>query len=398
VIRPAGSMISTQASGTEVKSHVKIGESTSKFASPVFLMINSFETGGSERQFALLAEALDLPVHLGCIMRRGSFLAEFGDIPTFGLGGSLYRLKSLKTRIRLARHLRAQGIAIAHSFDFYTNLTLIPTARMARVPVVIGSQRQLGNLLTKAQSRVQTLMFRWCDAVVCNSRAAADLLIADGLPERLVVVIGNGLPPCAFAETEPALPRLPARLRVGMIARMNALYKNHAMFLRAAAIVKARFPEVEFLLVGDGPLRPDLERLAADLSLPPQVHFLGDRRDITAILASLDVSVLPSVSESLSNVILESMAASVPVVASHVGGNVELLNNDRGILVNHSDEHGLAGAIERLLCNPSLRAALGQNAKEFARTNFTIQNMSKRHEELYEELLKKKLPNKTPAI
>jgi glycosyltransferase involved in cell wall biosynthesis len=383
--------------GTELKNDQNSAVSTRNSPFPVFLMINSFETGGSERQFANLAGALDtqrFPVHLGCIMQRGSFLADVGEVPTFGLGGSLYGLRSVAARIRLARHLRSLGISVAHSFDFYTNLTLIPAARMARVPVVIGSQRQLGDLLTKAQSRVQVGMFRWCDAVVCNSKAAADLLIRDGIPADRVVVIGNGLLPSAFAETAAALPPIPGRLRVGMIARMNALSKNHDVFLRAAAIIKHKFPDAEFLLVGDGPLRAELERLASDLSIQAQVRFLGDRRDIPAVLASMDISVMPSASESLSNVILESMAAAVPVVANRVGGNVELLDQDRGLLLDHSNERAFADAIEKLLDDAWLRATLGQNAKRFAKANFSLETVRTRHEELYQELLQKKLSKK----
>src|SRR5580692_6277055 len=143
----------------------------------VFLMIQTLETGGSERQFSALAQSLDpanFRVNLGCIRQRGTFLDELGEIPQFRLGGSLYGMQSLRTRFQLARHLRQAEIAIAHAFDFYANLTLIPAARMARVPVVIGSQRQLGDLLSWAQSRVQFTMFRWCAVVICNSQAAAD--------------------------------------------------------------------------------------------------------------------------------------------------------------------------------------------------------------------------------
>ena len=118
-------------------------------------MINSLETGGSERQFAELARSLDpgaFKVHLGCLQKRGTFLDANG-MHHFGLGGSLYRWKSMRSRYRVARFMRASGVAIAHAFDFYTNLMLIPAARMARIPVVIGSQRQLGDLLTPGQRR-----------------------------------------------------------------------------------------------------------------------------------------------------------------------------------------------------------------------------------------------------
>src|ERR1700676_371638 len=95
----------------------------------VFLMTDSFQTGGSERQFATLAQALDpslYRVHLGCIQKRGTFLEGLGEVSQFGLGGSLYGVHSIGTRLRLRRNLRRLGIAVAHAFDFYTNLTLIP--------------------------------------------------------------------------------------------------------------------------------------------------------------------------------------------------------------------------------------------------------------------------------
>jgi glycosyltransferase involved in cell wall biosynthesis len=209
-------------------------------------------------------------------------------------------------------------------------------------------------------------------------------------------VIGNGLPPEAFAETRPALERSSEVLRVGMIARMNTRSKNHHLFLRAAARLRKRFPAMQWVLVGDGPLRPELEREARNLGLGDNVLFLGDRRDIPAVLASLDITVLPSASESLSNGILESMAAGVPVVANRVGGNCELVTEDRGVLVPPNDEEALCGAIDRLLRDAPLRRVLGRNATAFARENFTLEHMRKRHEALYRELLEKKRSHRVP--
>lgn len=358
----------------------------------IFLMTNSLETGGSERQFVALAQTLDqrrFRTFLGCIMRKGPLAAQLGAIPEFRLGGSLYGWRSLLTRARLARHLRRKQVAVAHAFDFYTNLTLIPAARLAGVPVVLGSQRQLGDLLTNAQFRVQVDVFRLCDAVVCNSRAAAERLIDAGLPPQRVAVIGNGLAPEAFAPARPALPHKPGVLRVGMIARMNSHAKNHHMLLRAAARIAAHFDSVEFVLAGDGPLRPDLEREVERLGLGGRVLFLGDRRDVTAVLASVNVSVLPSQSESLSNSILESMAAGIPVVATNVGGNAELLGNDRGLLVA-PNESALAAGLERILADSNLRSRLAENAKAFALANFTLDRMRQQHEDLYCDLLARK--------
>jgi glycosyltransferase involved in cell wall biosynthesis len=359
----------------------------------LFLMTDSFQTGGSERQFAALAGALDpgaFQVHLGCIQRRGVFLEGAGPVHEFPLKGSLYGLQSVRTRLRLAQYLRRRRIAVAHAFDFYTNLTLIPAARMAGVPVIIGSHRQLGDLLTRQKLRVQAAAFELCDAVVCNSRAAADGLIAHGLRRSRVVVIGNGLPPTAFAETLPSIPRRTDTLRVGIIARMNTRSKNHDVFLRAATRLRTLFPNLECLLVGDGPLRGELEHQAKTLGLMDNVVFLGERQDIPAVLASLDVSVIPSSSESLSNTILESMAAGVPVIASRVGGNPELVTSDRGILVSPGEDEALAHSIGRLLRNPRMRLDLSRNAKQFVQNNFTLESMRTRYEQLYAELLEKK--------
>jgi glycosyltransferase involved in cell wall biosynthesis len=364
----------------------------------LFLMINTFETGGSERQFTLLAQTIGAPafqLHLGCVSHRGPLAAHFADVPQFPLGGSLFGWKSLRTRLSLSRHLRHHRVQVAHAFDFYANLTLIPAARFARVPVVIGSHRQLGDLMTPAQFRAQHAAFRWCDAVVCNSKAAADRLIATGLAPDKIAVIGNALPAEAFTATPALLPKRPGAARVGMVARMNHRYKNHSGFLRIAAqvhrnIAHQRMPDAEFVLVGDGPLRPELENEASSLGLGASAIFLGDRQDMPAVLASLDVAVLTSDSESLSNVILEAMAAGLPVVAYSVGGNSELLSHQRGALIPAGNETSFADAVEKLLADSALREQLGRNARQFANENFSLDRVRQRYEELYVTLLQKK--------
>ena len=363
-------------------------------------MINTFETGGSERQFTLLAQNIGAPafqLHLGCVSHRGPLAAHFGDVPQFPLGGSLFGWKSLRTRLNLSRHLRHHRVQVAHAFDFYANLTLIPAARFARVPVVIGSHRQLGDLMTPAQFRAQAAAFRWCDAVVCNSQAAADRLIATGLAPDKIAVIGNALPAEAFTAAPAVLPKRPGVLRVGMVARMNHRYKNHSGFLRIAAQVHQRMPDAEFVLVGDGPLRQQLENEASSLGLGASAIFLGDRQDMPAVLASLDVAVLTSDSESLSNVILEAMAAGLPVVAFSVGGNSELVNDQRGALVAAGNENDFANAIQSLLSDAHLREHQGSNARRFVEENFSLDRVRRRYEDLYLTLLEKKGRRKPTA-
>jgi L-malate glycosyltransferase len=359
----------------------------------LFLMVNTLETGGTERQFTGLAKALNseaFKLHLGCIRRVGPLVAEFAEIPEFDLGGSLYGWKSLLARLHLIRHLRGSHVQVAHAFDFYTNLTLIPAARLARVPVVVGSHRQLGDLLTQTQFRVQAAALRACDAVVCNSHAAADRLTAIGLAREKLVVIGNALPASAFESVPAALPSSPDTLRVCMVARMNAHYKNHRGFLRIAAQIREHMPKVEFILVGDGPGRQELEQYAMKLGIGQSVTFLGERRDIPAVLASMDLAVLTSDSESLSNVILEAMAARLPVVAYDVGGNSELVNDQRGALVTAHDENEFANSVRRLLSDASFRRRLGANAFQFVKANFSLDQVRRCYQDLYVSLVDRK--------
>jgi L-malate glycosyltransferase len=360
---------------------------------PVFLMLDSFETGGTERQFAALAKAMDrsrFAVSIACLQKKGAFLKDLGEVREFPLGGNLYGLRSMQARWQLARYLRRTGTLVVHAFDFYSNLFLIPAARLARIPVVIGSQRQMGDLLSRAKSRAQATALSWADAVVCNSQAARQALIDQGLKEERIAVIGNGLPPSMFEGARPALSRDSSRLRVGMIARMNTLAKRHDLFLRGAAAVCETFKEIEIVLVGDGPFRRELEKLASDLGIRDRVSFLGERHDIPGLLASIDVIVAPSDSESLSNAILESMAAGVPVIASRVGGNCEVIGEDRGILVAAGDEKGFREAIERLLRDSSLRGRFAGDAKRFAKANYSIEHMREQYQELYARLVSEK--------
>jgi L-malate glycosyltransferase len=364
----------------------------------LFLMANTFETGGGERQFVILAEGLKstrFDLKLGCLRKRGAFADGLDGIAEFPPGGSLFKLQAQRARIHLARHLRSNRVSIAHSFDFYSNLMMIPSARLAGVPIVVGSQRQLGDLISPFRNKVQNAVFRWCDRVVCNSCAAASRLQQAGIGKNKLVVIPNALPAEAFATTDSLLERVSGGVRIVMIARMNDPAKRHDILLQAAAQLAAKHSNLEFVLVGDGPLRPSLEEVAAKLGLrsdgaKSRVRFLGERRDISAVLAGCDVSVLPSMSESLSNSIMESMAAGVPAVACRVGGNEELIRDgENGFLVSAGSAEEIADRIERLVREPELRKAFGAAAKKDAQ-RFTVDRIRDEYEQFYGALLEEK--------
>ena len=351
-------------------------------------MADSLHTGGTERQFVTMVQALtggSFDVHSACLARSGVFSNDLAEVEEFSPGKNLFGMQSQRARFALARRMRQLGVSVAHAFDFYSNVMLIPAARMARIPVVIGSHRQLGDLMTSAKFSLQKQLFRLCDGVVCNSRAAADRLT--GLPKSKLHVIPNALPDATFEESSALLPRERGKLRVGMVARMNDPVKNHIGFLKMAARLQGEFQNLEFVLAGDGHLRSEIERTAAELGVAAKTIFLGDRRDIPAVLASIDVLVQPSLSESLSNVILEGMAAGVPVVAAEVGGNPELITDGETGFLTGLNEEELACSVANLLRDVNLRKRIGASARADAQRKYSISNIRQQYEDLYRSLL-----------
>jgi len=207
-------------------------------------------------------------------------------------------------------------------------------------------------------------------------------------------VIRNGVDVERFAPRPPdeALRSslgLPSRAPlVVAVSRLNPM-KGIDDLLKAAALLEGRFDEARFVIVGDGASRRDLEEQARLLGLAGRVLFTGTRLDVAAILSQAAISVAPSLSEGLSNVVLESMAAGVPVVATRVGGTPELLEDGvTGLLVPPCDAPALAVAIGRLLEDEPLARRLGEAARARAVDRFSMQHMVRQTEELYRALLR----------
>jgi L-malate glycosyltransferase len=366
----------------------------------VFLMANHFATGGTETQFVRLAKALSpekFRIRIGCIRRQGPLLEtlEAARIAEFRLDGGFFTSTALHSAWALAQHLRENRVEIAHSFSLYSNVLMIPIARMAGIAVVIGSQRQLGDLLTPLQRRAQNVCFRLCDRVVCNSRAAAERLLGrnrEDMENAKVAIIPNAVSQEFFDAGHASRNRRSGTIpTIGLVARMNTKAKNHELFLSAAARLSGKQLPFRALLIGDGPRRAELEKLAQKLDLADRVTFLGERRDVPQLLASLDILVLTSSSESSPNVIAEAMAAGVPVVATKVGGVPELITHARtGMLVASADEIELADTLEHCLRHSEVPKRLAQSARQFAVAYFSIEAVRNRYERLYDECLEQK--------
>jgi glycosyltransferase involved in cell wall biosynthesis len=178
----------------------------------------------------------------------------------------------------------------------------------------------------------------------------------------------------------------PGTLLFGSVGRLVPV-KNYACLIRAAHKVFESVPNAALLFVGDGPLQADLTALARELGIVNRVHFLNWRKDVPHLLRQLDVFVLSSFSEGMSNSILEAMTARKPVVATAVGGNTELVvENETGFLVPSDHPEKMAGALLALLRNETQRLAMGAAARKHIEAHFTLPQMMRNYQRVYLEV------------
>ena len=364
--------------------------------------------GGTENQFMALARQLDpsrFDLEFACLRRWGPFVQEVTDrqIPLVEYPVRTFRsLQALRQQARLARHITRNGIQIVHAYNFYGNVFAVPPAHFA-APVVIASVRDRAPYLTAMQKRVQRWACQFADCVLVNADAVRDWLIEEGYDESKIEVIRNGVDLTRFNE-----PRDPARIRrelalpadaplVVVVSRLTRL-KGLEQLLEAAALLRERHPDARVLIVGEtAPSETaylaELQRRAAQHRVSDRVIFMGLRSDVPALLAAADVSVMPSLNEALSNVLLESMAAGAPTVATRVGGTPEaLVDGATGLLVLPGDARAIADAVSRLLLDRVLAERLGLGARQVIRDQFSVERMVSATEHLYLDLLARKQP------
>jgi len=179
-------------------------------------------------------------------------------------------------------------------------------------------------------------------------------------------------------------------LVVGMVSRLVPI-KGVEYFIRAIPEIKKEMPRVKFLIVGDGPLKEGLEKLAENLGVGREIIFTGNRNDIPDFMAIFDVYVLTSLNEGLGRTLIEAMASGKCAVATRVGGVAEIvIDGETGILVEPKDPLGLKKAIVKLLTNKDLRDKMGNKAKERAKALFGVDTMIEKTEKLYQELARLK--------
>ena len=207
-----------------------------------------------------------------------------------------------------------------------------------------------------------------------------------GVPQKKLSIIHNGVAPKPALELEKPLPELPAEAVTGFIAARLHPEKNHRMLLEATRNVVKNRPEFHLLVAGQGELRSELETYAVDLGIAGNVHFLGARSDIGAILDRVQIGILSSINETFSVAILEYMRAGLPVVATRTGSlEDQVKDGQTGFLVPVGDVSALSNALEKLVADSGLRERLGQAGRDLQAREFTARGMSETYLKLFSE-------------
>jgi glycosyltransferase involved in cell wall biosynthesis len=281
-------------------------------------------------------------------------------------------------------------VAVVHTTELYSNIFGLPAAALASVPVRVANRREINPDKSPAQIAAQRAAYACAHKVVANSRAAADRLAAEGVPVRKIAVVSNGLELSQFVPRQRGLrgarpdagPDVPRR-KVVVVANLRS-EKGHEVLVDAAALVLPTFPDARFEIVGAGPELEPIRARAEARGVSRALAFLGHRDDVAARLAAADLFVLPSRSEAFPNAVLEAMAAGLPIVASGVGGILELIDHERtGLLCPAGDPAALGAAIARLMSDAPLAARLGEAARSEAAARYSFDRMVAAFDAIY---------------
>lgn len=364
-------------------------------ARPAILLIgDSLNLGGTEGQFTEVACRLDRSrwdVHVSCLKAEGPLQAKLdaAGVQVWSCGrGSFKSPRFLAAVWGLVRYLRVHRIELVHCFDFYSNVLGVLAARLAAVPAIIASQRSLGDMWSRGQNQAQKVALRLATVVLVNADAIRRRLVSGRIvPSGRVILIRNGVDLIRFCPI-PRVKNSVSPFVIGTVANLRP-EKGLDDLVRAALLVVQRVPMARFKIWGNGIHRPRLESLARDLGLNHVICFAGHTASIPDVLRDFQIFVLsPRMNEGFSNALLEAMAVGLPVVASRVGGNVELVEHEKtGLLVPPGDPAALAKAIIRLNEDPALALKLGDEGRERVRAEFGIQRMITQIEALYDRVL-----------
>lgn len=362
----------------------------------ILYVVLSLAPGGAERCVIELAGRLRdrFRATICCLDERGAWASEaerlgievvaLGRRPGFHPGLSR----------QLARVARETNTRILHCHQ-YSPFVYGALARLIdpRLRVIFTEHGRLSDASPSKKRRIANMVLgRLASGCYAVSEDLKRFLIAEGFAEARLHVVLNGIEPgespslSARAVSRQALGVGANRLIIGTVARLDPV-KNLTMLIRAFGRMRGRCPSSTLAIVGDGQERGLLEAEANRLGLSESVHFIGHRSDARALLAGMDLFVNCSVTEGVSLTLLEAMAAGVPVVATGVGGNPEVVSHQQtGWLVPAGDDDALARALIELSESPNTRRQLADAAREDVERRFSIARVADTYAAIYQRV------------
>ena len=366
----------------------------------ILLCIDHLDPGGAQRQIIELAKRLpssEFAITVCNLDQKKAMLKkeiEEMDITVKLL--SQHGFFDLKTLIKLYNFIKKNNFDIVHTYLFTADTYGRICAILARTPVVIASMRSVDNwknLLHKITDRILAI---GTDKIIVNAKEIQRFLQkVEKISSKKIRVIYNGIDENLFGlkvNSEKIRKDLGLRngdLLVGIFAR-NDPVKDHKTFFQASKIILNNFSNITFLAMGYGMTNASMKEIVRKLSIEDYVILMDHSTEYLSYLGSVDISVISSLTEGCSNVILESMALKKPVVATEVGGNPELIVNGKtGYLVPPKRADKLSSAIIKLLDDPLKREEMGNEGFVRAKNKFSMEQMIKQTDQLYRALLKK---------
>lgn len=315
------------------------------------------------------------------------------DVPVIAMEEMEDRSFDKKAMKALVKVFRQEKPDIVHT---HASMTARMAARVGLVPQIFNTKHCMesapGPLPKKIIRRGVNATFS--DKIIAVSRAVRRSMVRGGTHPEQIAVVYNGIERIPIPSAEEKADLLASfggkegEKAVGMVARLEEV-KDHETFLEGAKKVLENRKDVRFYVIGDGSLREELERRAAELGISENVTFTGFLKDVEKIEAALDIAVITSKAEALCLSILESMIAGIPAVGTDSGGVAEVIKHgENGFLIPIGDSDALANCLEELLADDAKRKAFGEQAKKDAESTFLADKMTRRIEKLYLEARK----------
>ena len=363
----------------------------------ILFLIDGFNIGGAELNLLEMLRNIDkrkYDITVCSFMDSGPLQPDFKQL------GFQVKLILRKWRFDPSIFLKLRSLMKKNSYDIVLTLLFYPDivgtliAHSCRVPCILSwatashydrdfdpwHRRFFYKIAMKKSNKIIAVSNETKESIIKREKFSPDKIL----------VIPSGLNIDKYSRDVSGMKKVQKNdslFVIGVVARLNYI-KGHVFLIRALKEVKAVFPNFQCRLIGDGEYKPVINELVQKLGLSEHVQFMGFRRDIPEQLKQLDVFVLPSLSEGLPMVILEAMAASVPIVASSVGGIPEVIkNNVNGILVKPGDSESLARGIQSLFASREKREKLAREARNFVEKKFSITTLIKSFEEIFTEYL-----------